>query len=67
VYRRDCTVYYRRLDREEFLVLEALRAGKPIGEALEVCSEDLGPKVEQWFTAWSELGWLCAPEETTNA
>jgi hypothetical protein len=67
VYRRDCSVYYRRLDREEFLVLEALRAGQPIGEALEVCSEDLGPKVEQWFAAWSELGWLCALEETTNA
>jgi hypothetical protein len=67
VHRKAGSVYYRRLDREEFLVLEALRAGKPVAEALQVCSEESGPKVEQWFAAWSELGWLCGPEETAHA
>jgi hypothetical protein len=67
VYRKDCSVYYRRLDREEFPILEALRAGKSVGEALEDCAGELGPKVEQWFAGWSESGWLCLPEEIANA
>ena len=67
VHRKDCSVYYRRLEHAEFLVLEALRAGKSIGEALEVSSGEPGPKIEKWFTAWSELGWLCVPREGENA
>jgi hypothetical protein len=67
VHRRECSVYYRRLDVEEFRVLEALRGGKSIGEALEVCPDDAGAKIEQWFAAWSQLGWLCVPEETAHA
>ena len=34
VHRRQDSVYYRRLDRGEFVVLEGLRAGKSIVEAL---------------------------------
>ena len=48
-------------------MLEALRAGKSIGEALEVCAEESAPKIEQWFAGWSEQSWLCVPEETADA
>ena len=67
VHRHHDSVYYRRLERDEFRVLEALRGGKPIGDALEgvlaeasIAESEIGPAVERWFTAWSELGWLCA-------
>jgi len=71
VYRREDSVYYRRLEREEYQVLLGLGAGCSIGEALErmladpdnsIPIEELGPRVEQWFAAWSELAWLCLPE-----
>ena len=70
VHRHEFSVYYRRLQREEYLVLEALRAGKSIGEALDMLLSDdggaippeaLGSEVERWFAAWSQMGWLCLP------
>jgi len=76
VHRHQFSVYYRRLQREEFLVLEALRAGRSIGEALEamladdansIAAGDLSGAVERWFTAWSEFGWLCPPQREGEA
>jgi hypothetical protein len=68
VHRWQDSVYYRRMDRGEFLVLEGLRAGKPIPEALEsalsdvsnfIAQEESAATVERWFAGWSELGWFC--------
>jgi hypothetical protein len=68
VHRKERVVYYRRLDRGEFLVLEGLRTGKSIDEALQsalsdgstsIVREELAATVEKWFAGWSELGWLC--------
>ncbi|HEY1902540.1 MAG TPA: DNA-binding domain-containing protein [Terracidiphilus sp.] len=68
-HRVDNAVYYRRLDREEFLTLTGLRAGQPLGEALETGFRDCRKPearrpalVRAWFSIWAELGWVCAPE-----
>jgi hypothetical protein len=68
-HRVDNAVYYRRLEREEFLTLEAIREGQALGEALETGFRDstkLDSRrpalVRAWFGHWAELGWICAPE-----
>jgi hypothetical protein len=68
-HRVDLSVYYRRLDREEFLTLEALRQGSMLGEALEgafarsaIPETRRARRVQEWFGTWAELGWICAPE-----
>jgi len=68
-HRLENSVYYRRLEREEFLTLEAIRGGMPLGEALEAGFRDsIKPEerrlglVGAWFSHWAELGWICAPE-----
>jgi hypothetical protein len=68
-HRLDNSVYYRRLEREEFLTLGAVRAGLPLGEALEAGFRDSTKPIARrpalvraWFSHWAELGWICAPE-----
>ena len=69
VHRLDFSIYYRRLTREEFQLLTALRNRRTIGAALtefykssSMPVEDLEPLIETWFAIWAELGWLCRPE-----
>ena len=66
VHRVDDSVYFRRIEREEFALLSALQAGRPLGEAIEVglCDtaipvEERAASVEQWFQNWAALGWFC--------
>ncbi len=68
-HRVDDSVYYRRLVREEYATLHALRAGQPLASALEAgFAESVMPAarraraVQQWFAVWAELGWIIAPE-----
>ncbi len=68
-HRVDLSVYYRRLEREEFRTLDALGKGRPLGEALDAGFADSAipekrraPCVQSWFATWAELGWICAPE-----
>ncbi len=68
VHRFDFMVYYRRLEAEEFRLLAALAKGLPVGKAMEAALEDsplpvedLRRRVETWFAAWAEMGWLCRP------
>jgi hypothetical protein len=68
-HRVDQSVYYRRLSHEEFLTLAAIRQGLPLVEALEAgfrdsrMAEARRPRqVQEWFAAWAELGWICAPD-----
>jgi hypothetical protein len=68
-HRLENSVYYRRLEREEFLTLVALRAGAALGEALEAgFRASTKPDARRpalvgtWFAHWAELGWICAPE-----
>ena len=67
-HRVDLSVYYRRLEREEFLTLAAIRLGLPLAEAIESAFRDspILPdrrprRVRAWFASWAELGWICAP------
>ena len=66
VHRLDFMVYYRRVEPEEFRILTALQQGLPVGKAMEAALEDspapveeLRRRVETWFGAWAEMGWLC--------
>ena len=68
-HRIDNVVYYRRLEREEYLTLSALHAGKSLGDALEAGLSNttkpatrLPALLRTWFAHWAELGWICAPE-----
>jgi len=67
VHRVDLSVYYRRIAREEFQTLIALRDGRSLGEALEagflgsrIPQRERPTQVQQWFGSWAELGWICA-------
>jgi len=68
-HRVDLSVFYLRLKREEFQTLFAIRQGMPLAQAIEigittarVPSAKRPQLVRQWFTNWSELGWICAPD-----
>ena len=68
-HRVDFSVYYLRLRRDEFVTLEAIREGMPLAQAIEtglissrVPSNKRPQLVREWFTSWSELGWICAPD-----
>src|SRR6266403_4109503 len=70
VHRVDYSVYFRRVDREEFLILSALRQGKPLGKTIEVAFRkssiapaERAPKVQEWFQNWAALGWFCRTEK----
>jgi hypothetical protein len=59
-------VYFRRLEREEFLILKELRAGKTLSRAIEsalgktsIAPEDRAAQIQSWFQTWSTLGWFC--------
>ena len=69
VHRFDDSVYYRRIDREEFLLLADLRDGDSIAAAIGCAFEGskLSPdlqavKIQEYFSHASELGWFCLPE-----
>ncbi|MGD0731630.1 MAG: DNA-binding domain-containing protein [Terracidiphilus sp.] len=68
-HRVEYSVYYRRLEREEYLTLAAIGEGLPLAEALErgfgdsrTAETRRARKVQEWFANWAELGWICAPE-----
>jgi hypothetical protein len=66
VHRYDNSVYYRRIDREAFLLLNAINRGESIATAISTAfaRSRLGPdkqisKVHEYFAHASELGWFC--------
>jgi hypothetical protein len=66
VHRYENSVYYRRIDREAFLLLSALQKGGSLGGALEVAfgdstlpAENQATKIQEYFSHASELGWFC--------
>jgi hypothetical protein len=67
VHRCDNTLYYKRMEREAYLLLNALRSGATLGEACEEVvaaqtrpAEGWTPRIGEWFRTWGELGWFCA-------
>jgi hypothetical protein len=70
VHRIDYSVYFRRLEQEEFSILTALRQGKTLSAAVEsafrksaVAPEERPAKVQTWFQTWATLCWFCRPEK----
>jgi putative DNA-binding protein len=66
VHRLDESVYFRRLEREEFLILSKLREGKTLSRAINsglqkspIELSDRPAKIQSWFHAWAALGWFC--------
>jgi hypothetical protein len=66
VHRVDDSVYFRRIEREEFVILSALRDGKALDKAIEmvfrgsrVPLEERAASVQQWFQNWALLNWFC--------
>jgi len=70
VHRVDTWVYFRRVDREEFTILSALRAGKTLERAVDAAFrgssipvDERAQNVAQWFHNWAALGWFCLSEK----
>jgi hypothetical protein len=66
VHRLDCSVYYKRLEREAFRLLTALQQGENVGSACELAFFDAAARhekaaalVQNWFATWMRFGWLC--------
>jgi len=73
VHRVDFSVYFRRIDREEYIMLTALRAGKSISAAIEAAfrgskipDAERGEYIRQCFQTWATLGWFCQRRKQTS-
>jgi hypothetical protein len=67
VHRVDSMVYFRRLEREEFVILTALGKGQTLERAIESGFRRNRSFIEQqasdasaWFRNWAALGWFVA-------
>jgi hypothetical protein len=65
VHRHENSVYYKRLQREDFRLLAALLSGSSIGCAIEQAFEhsslpetEHGAFLQQAFASWAALGWF---------
>ena len=68
VHRNDDTVYYKRLAREDYLLLGALERGETLGDAIEAAfidraipEPDRPTYVQSVFHYLMQMGWLCTP------
>jgi hypothetical protein len=69
VHRIDNSVYFRRIEAEEFAVLAALRRRQTLEKAIDAAfresaipPDERAASVQQWFQNWATLGWFCRPE-----
>ena len=74
VHRHDNTVYYKRLAREDYLLLRALHDGESLGDAIEasfagtsIPEADRPAFLQSAFHNWMQMGWLCPPHSTSEA
>lgn len=65
VYRRDGTLWDKRVSRTAFLLLKQFQAGVPLIPACEAVVADepeaeavLDEELMSWFTLWGRLGWI---------
>lgn len=68
VHRFQDSVYYKRLEPGQFLVLSALQRGATLEKAcaslvqLKSFKGDFGETIKKWFSNWAALGWFCGLE-----
>ena len=74
VHRFEDSVYYRRIDREEYLLLSALQQRHSLSQAIEAAftttkltEEGQADRIRQYFSHAAELGWLCQPSAPATA
>lgn len=68
VHRYQDGIYYKQLERGQFVLLSALQSGASLEKA---CTKlvglkiegDLGETVGKWFANWAALGWFCGLEK----
>jgi Putative DNA-binding domain len=65
IHRVDDMVYFRRLDSEEFTILQRLQKGRTLERAIvagfrssKIPLSERAPRVAAWFQNWSSLGWF---------
>ena len=66
VHRYQDAVYYRRIDRQEFLMLVALKQEYSLAAAIDAAfagtrfsAEERARRIREYFAHASELGWFC--------
>lgn len=60
VHRYKQRLYYKRVDAPAFRILNALHAGRTVGQAVATAGGGVTQEqVREWFTTWAELGWFC--------
>jgi hypothetical protein len=67
IHRSEHVVYYKRLEREAYLICSALQKGLSLQAACEKAfrgrrADDLGAKLQDWFAQWASFGWFCRVE-----
>lgn len=65
VHRIENTVYFRRLDREEFTILDSLHKGRTLERAIvagfrssKIPAQERASYVAGWFQNWASPGWF---------
>ena len=68
VHRHEDSVYYKRLSREDYLLLHALERGATLGDAIEAAFADSAlseadrpAHIQSVFHYLMQMGWLCTP------
>ena len=68
VHRHEDSVYYKRLSREDYLLLHALEGGTTLGNAIDAAFEnseipvaDRAEHIQSIFHYLMQMGWLCTP------
>lgn len=72
VHRFEDSVYYRRIDREAYLLLSSLQQGTSLGAAIEAAflgskltEQQQSEKIQSYFAHAATLGWFCRRPETS--
>jgi hypothetical protein len=65
IHRIENTVYFRRLEKEEFTILAALQKGRTLERAImagfrgsKIPTQERASYVAAWFQNWSSMGWF---------
>jgi hypothetical protein len=65
LHRHENSVYYKRLHREDYRLLQSLIAGSSLGNAIDTAFEDSSipddertPFLQAAFQTWASLGWF---------
>jgi len=73
VHRQEFTVYYKRLQMEEYRMLTAIQSEASLGEVFATAFNNSlmdetaqAALLQECFQQWAVLGWLCAPQNSNR-